>query len=197
MINISLTTDRFLLASDAPDFLKMPAIGTIFSIQLSRCESPARFPPAPALRLEGLTEDRVLKVVLIACVRIKESFGCTDPPAVTSPQPHCGEAVLLSGIRSEGNWEAWISFFLDGITATAEADRNIVEIATLVAADRRRLLDSPKSGSAAYRLFEMLPLMPRFTVERARQKLVISFPTIGHREHEYRAPRVKNPSCFV
>jgi Fic family protein len=85
---------------------------------------------------------------------------------------------LLSGIRTEGNWEAWVSFFLDGVTAAAmEAERSIVEIATLVAADRRRLLDSPKSGSAAYRLFEMLPMMPRFTVERARQKLVTSFPT--------------------
>lgn len=85
---------------------------------------------------------------------------------------------LLSGIRTEGNWEAWVVFFLDGVTAAAaEAERSIVEIASLVAADRRRLLDSPKSGSAAYRLFELLPMMPRFTVERARQKLATSFPT--------------------
>ncbi|MGS0743384.1 Fic family protein, partial [Glaciimonas sp. GG7] len=85
---------------------------------------------------------------------------------------------LLSGIRTEGNWEAWVSFFLDGVAAAAaEAEHSIVEIATLVAADRRRLLESPKSGSAAYRLFELLPMMPRFTVERARQKLATSFPT--------------------
>jgi Fic family protein len=85
---------------------------------------------------------------------------------------------LLSGLRTEGNWEAWVSFFLDGITtAAADAERTIVDIATLIAADRRRLLDSPKSGAAAYRLFEMLPMMPRFTVERTRQKLDTSFPT--------------------
>ena len=85
---------------------------------------------------------------------------------------------LLSGIRTEGNWEAWISFFLEGVTAAAaEAEFGIIEIASLVAADRRRLLDSPKSGSAAYRLFELLPMMPRFTVERVRQKLGTSFPT--------------------
>jgi len=47
----------------------------------------------------------------------------------------------------------------------------------LVAADRRRLLDSPKSGPAAYRLFELMPMMPRFTVERVRQKLNTTFPT--------------------
>jgi len=85
---------------------------------------------------------------------------------------------LLSSIRTEGNWEAWISFFLEGVTAAAaEAEFGIIEIASLVAADRRRLLDSPKSGSAAYRLFELLPMMPRFTIERVRQKLGTSFPT--------------------
>ena len=30
---------------------------------------------------------------------------------------------------------------------------------------------------ASYRLFEMLPLMPRFTTQQVRQKLNSSFPT--------------------
>ena len=47
----------------------------------------------------------------------------------------------------------------------------------MMAKDRRKLLASPKAGSAAFRLFEMLPTMPRFTVERARQRLDTSFPT--------------------
>lgn len=85
---------------------------------------------------------------------------------------------LLSGIRTEGDWEAWVAFFLEGVAvAAADAERSIVEIATLVAADRRRLLDAPKSGSAAYRLFELLPMMPRFTVERVRKALGTTFPT--------------------
>ncbi len=85
---------------------------------------------------------------------------------------------LLSGIRTEGNWEAWVEFFLEGVAvAAANAERSVVEIATLVAADRRRLLGSAKSGSATYRLFELLPMMPRFTVERVRKELETSFPT--------------------
>jgi Fic family protein len=85
---------------------------------------------------------------------------------------------LLSGIRTEGNWEAWVSFFLEGVSAAAsEAERSIVEIAALVAGHRRLLLESSKAGTAAYRLFELLPMMPRFTVERVRQKLVTTFPT--------------------
>ena len=84
----------------------------------------------------------------------------------------------LSGIRIEGDWEAWISFFLEGVAASAtEAEHSIVEIAALVAADRRRLLDSPEIRPVAYRLFELLPTMPRFTVERVRHILNTSFPT--------------------
>jgi Fic family protein len=84
----------------------------------------------------------------------------------------------LSAIRTQGDWEGWVSFFLEGVAAAAsEAERGIVAIASLIAADRRRLLASPKAGPASYRLFEALPMMPRFTVELARQALNTSFPT--------------------
>lgn len=84
----------------------------------------------------------------------------------------------LSNVRVEGDWEGWINFFLEGVTmAATDAERGIVAIASLVAADRRRLLNAPKAGPASYRLFELLPLMPRFTVEHVRQKLQTSFPT--------------------
>jgi len=84
----------------------------------------------------------------------------------------------LSAVRTEGNWKGWVDFFLEGVAVAAqEAERGIVAVASLVAADRRRLLDAAKAGPASYRLFEMLPLMPRFTVEQVRQKLNTSFPT--------------------
>lgn len=84
----------------------------------------------------------------------------------------------LSAIRTEGDWEAWVSFFLEGVyVAAGDAERNIIEVASLVAADRRRLLQSPKAGPASYRPFEMLPMMPRFTIERVRKQLDTSFPT--------------------
>ncbi|WP_311197112.1 Fic family protein [Sheuella amnicola] len=85
---------------------------------------------------------------------------------------------LLSAIRTEGDWEAWVTFFLEGVcVAAGDAERNIIEVASLVAADRKRLLQSPKAGPASYRLFEMLPMMPRFTIERVRQQLDTTFPT--------------------
>lgn len=84
----------------------------------------------------------------------------------------------LSFVRIDGDWGSWVSFFLEGVcVAAAEAKGSIVAVASLVAADRRRLLASPKAGPASYRLFELLPMMPRFTVERVRQKLKTTFST--------------------
>jgi Fic family protein len=84
----------------------------------------------------------------------------------------------LSIIRTEGDWESWVAFFLEGVAAAAaDAERSIVALAALVAADRRRLLGSPKASPASYRLFELLPTMPRFTIERVRKQLDTSFPT--------------------
>ena len=84
----------------------------------------------------------------------------------------------LSTIRTEGDWESWVAFFLEGVaTAATDAERSIIAIASMVAADHRRLLESPKAGPASYRLFELLPMMPRFTIERVRRELDTSFPT--------------------
>jgi Fic family protein len=84
----------------------------------------------------------------------------------------------LSAIRTDGDWEGWVRFFLEGVEAAAlEAERGIVDIASLITSDRRRLLASPKAGLASYRLFELLPMMPRFSIDRVRQALDTTFPT--------------------
>ena len=84
----------------------------------------------------------------------------------------------LSAIRTDGDWESWVTFFLEGvITAASDAEKNIIDIASLVVADRKQLLHSPKASPISYRLFEMLPMMPRFTIEHVRKQLDTSFPT--------------------
>ena len=85
---------------------------------------------------------------------------------------------LLSAIRSNGDWESWIRFFLEGIRVAANESReNIIQISSLVSTDRKKVLESQTSGAATHRLFEMLPMMPRFTVEGVRTALSTSFPT--------------------
>jgi len=85
---------------------------------------------------------------------------------------------LLSNIRLLGDWESWIMFFLEGvIAAAAEAEQSMISVASLVTTDRRRLLASDRAGPASYRLFEMLPVMPRFNVDHVCRKLGTTFPT--------------------
>lgn len=84
----------------------------------------------------------------------------------------------LSAIRTDGDWESWVTFFLEGVASAAgDAEKTIIEVASLLASDRKRLLRSLKAGPTSYRLFEMMPVMPRFTIEHVRQQLGTSFPT--------------------
>lgn len=84
----------------------------------------------------------------------------------------------LSDIRTDGDWESWIRFFLEGVVeAASDAEKSVLGLASLVAADRQRLLALPKLGAITMRLFEQLPVMPRFTVEHVRQRFETTFPT--------------------
>lgn len=84
----------------------------------------------------------------------------------------------LSAIRTDGDWEGWVQFFLEAVEmAAAESERAVVALASLVANDRRRLLAHPKANAVSYRLFELLPTMPRLSVDRAGAALQTTFPT--------------------
>ncbi|MGO1540133.1 MAG: Fic family protein [Luteimonas sp.] len=84
----------------------------------------------------------------------------------------------LSAIRQDGDWDGWVSFFLEAVEAAADdAQAGIVAIATLIAEDRKRVLDIGTSTLATLRLFELLPTMPRITIDRAAKVLEVSNPT--------------------
>ena len=102
-----------------------------------------------------------------------------DDPPLGKPLPNMAPTDRrLSSVRTEGDWEAWVAFFLEAVaTAAQEAERGIVAVATLIAADRRRLLEAPRVGVIVLRLFELLPVMPRFTIEQVRLELETTFPT--------------------
>lgn len=111
-----------------------------------------------------------------------EAWGVLPQPLMVLSsylKTHQGEYYRrLSAIRSDGDWEAWLAFFLEGVVhAAGAAERRVIDIATRVTADRRRLLASKGATTASYRLFEQLPTMPHFTIERVRSALDTSFPT--------------------
>jgi len=84
----------------------------------------------------------------------------------------------LSSIRTDGDWEGWVQFFLEAVqNAAARSERAVVALASLVANDRRRLLAHPRANAVSYRLFELLPTMPRLSVDRVCEAVQTTFPT--------------------
>jgi len=84
----------------------------------------------------------------------------------------------LNAVRSEGDWEGWTDFFLDGVATIAdEAVASARELFALVAADRIRVLKSGTTSVVALRLFELLPRHPMVTVASAIKLIEASKPT--------------------
>lgn len=84
----------------------------------------------------------------------------------------------LNAVRSDGDWEGWLAFFLEGLTQSArDAERLVLDTAKLVLSHRKKLLALDRVSPTALKLFELLPSMPRLTVERVRKTLKTTFPT--------------------
>lgn len=86
----------------------------------------------------------------------------------------------LNGVRTDGDWEGWLDFFLDGVATIAEeAVQSATELFKLVATDRERLLARADATVVTLRLFEMLPRMPILTATATTGRLGVSRPTLS------------------
>ncbi|MBN1422828.1 MAG: Fic family protein [Planctomycetes bacterium] len=84
----------------------------------------------------------------------------------------------LAAVRTEGDWESWIRFFLEGVATIAdEAVRAARDLFALVTADRARALRARGGSLMALRLFEQLPRNPIVTIARATDVLHTTKPT--------------------
>lgn len=86
---------------------------------------------------------------------------------------------LLQGVRERGDWEAWLAFFLDGVTETAtQAVEAARQLMALFEGDRKRITDLGRPATSALRVHEMLQRSPFLTVAGASQELSLSVPTV-------------------
>lgn len=84
----------------------------------------------------------------------------------------------LTAVRTEGDWEGWTRFFLEGVaTIATEAVASARELFALVNTDRARVLAAPSSSVIAARLFEVLPRHPMLTIGGAMELLSTTRPT--------------------
>ena len=84
----------------------------------------------------------------------------------------------LNLIRTDGDWESWIAFFLEGIETIADEAVNVArDLFELVAKDRELLLSGPDSTIMSLRIFEQLPVLPILTVAWVVERMKTSKPT--------------------
>lgn len=78
----------------------------------------------------------------------------------------------LAAVRTEGDWEAWIAFFLACVTEAADDGvQGATRIFRLLNEDRRRVLAHAGATVAVLRLFELLPDHPMMTMSLATELL--------------------------
>lgn len=84
----------------------------------------------------------------------------------------------LDSVRSDGDWEGWLCYFLEGVEVIAR--ESVVVIGTLfelVALDRSRYLDSDGVTLVGVRLFDLLPEHPVLTIKSVVELCGTTKPT--------------------
>lgn len=86
---------------------------------------------------------------------------------------------LLERVRTEGDWEAWLRFFLTGVMEAAEqATATARRILDLFERDRTRIEGLGRAAGSALRVHEALRRTPLATPTRLGDHLSMSAPTI-------------------
>jgi len=87
---------------------------------------------------------------------------------------------LLTTVRTSGDWEAWIEFFLTGVKETSEeAIGSARRLIALLDADRRRIETLGRPAPSVLRVFHYAQTHPILSIARAAQKLESTFPTVA------------------
>ena len=85
----------------------------------------------------------------------------------------------LQRVRTDGDWEAWVLFFLQGILDTAEqATTSAKAILQLLERDREKIEQLGRASGSALRLYEYLQRQPITSVARAAKRLRVTEPTV-------------------
>ena len=83
----------------------------------------------------------------------------------------------LSAVRTEGDWEGWIRFFLGCVREAADDGVHVAQaLHALVGRDRRRIIAHDRPTVAAIQLLERLPSNPVVTVTGAAALLGLTAP---------------------
>ncbi len=86
---------------------------------------------------------------------------------------------LLQRVRTHGDWEAWLEFFLDGVIDTSEhAIETAQKILELFERDHEKIKQSGKLASSPLRIHRILQERPVLSASHAVKSAGISLPTV-------------------
>ena len=86
---------------------------------------------------------------------------------------------LLQRVRTQGAWEEWLAFFLEGTEITARSAAEAAkQILTLFAKDRDRIQKIGRAASSALRVHEYMQKKPLVGIGAVADKLNLSIPTV-------------------
>jgi len=84
---------------------------------------------------------------------------------------------LLDLVRTEGDWEAWLDFFLEGVEDTASnAVRTAQSLVHMFKEDETRVQAAGRGASTTLRVFNALCARPITTISDASRRAGLSFP---------------------
>jgi Fic family protein len=100
----------------------------------------------------------------------------------------------LSAVRTDGDWEGWLEYFLEGVAVVAEeAVSTARRLHAIVAQSRTRLVARDDATVISIRLFELLPEHPILTVNRVVHLLDCSRPAAAKALRVLEAAEVLRP----
>jgi Fic family protein len=86
---------------------------------------------------------------------------------------------LLQRVRTEGVWEEWIEFFIEGTKTTArQAADTAVQILHLFEADRKKIRAMGRKAASSLAVHEYLQAHPLTKIGPAAKDLKLSIPTV-------------------
>jgi len=86
---------------------------------------------------------------------------------------------LLQRVRTEGVWEGWLAFFLEGTETTAhQAASAAVQILRLFEADRKKIRTMGRKAASSLAVHEYLQAHPLTKIGPAAKRLKLSIPTV-------------------
>ncbi|MEQ8330678.1 MAG: Fic family protein [Longimicrobiales bacterium] len=87
---------------------------------------------------------------------------------------------LLNTVRVEGDWEAWLAFFLDGVRESAEgAVTTAQRLDALFQADRERIAEQGRKSGSALRVHTALKQRPITSIPHVVERSGLTFPTVA------------------